>query len=313
MKPATVAFRMARLDLVVRQLLPGQILPEQLVVVLDGGLDQLVPRRLHPLAIRLGHRHLGERLAERLVVEDDLDATEHVDVPGEHLACADGELQRIRLLGETIADHGEAAVEVRADPVHLVGEDQPGNTVPVGLAPDGLGLRFDTGDGVEKRDGAVEHAERALDLDGEVDVPRRVDDVDPVQGTVAVPEAGRGGGGDRDAPLLLLLHPVHGGGALMDLTDLVVLAGVIQDALGRRRLPGIDVGHDADVAIAVERGFAGHVFSVSISEKAGRPTRASRWYRSAHIRAEPRMRGSRSSPRVVFGGPEVAEPGGESR
>jgi hypothetical protein len=45
----------------------------------------------------------------------------------------------------------------------------------------------------------------------------------------------------------------------MDFTDLVVLAGVIEDALGRRRLPGIDVGHDADVAIAVERGLPGHV------------------------------------------------------
>jgi len=38
----------------------------------------------------------------------------------------------------------------------------------------------------------------------------------------------------------------------VDLTDLVVLAGVEEDALGRRRLTGIDVGHDADVAGLVE-------------------------------------------------------------
>ena len=169
-----------------------------------------------------------------------------------------GSWMRVRLLGEPVADHGEAAVEVRAHAVHLVGEDQAGDAVPVGLAPDGLGLRLDAGDRVEQGDGAVEHAERALHLDGEVHVSRRIDDVDPVQGAVPVPEAGRGGGGDGDAPLLLLLHPVHGGRALMDLTDLVVLAGVIEDALGRRRLPGIDVGHDADVAIAVERGLPGH-------------------------------------------------------
>ena len=237
MKPETVAFRMARWISSNVSSSPGEILREQLVVVLDRGLDQLVAGRLDPLAIRLGHRHLGERLAERLVVEDELDATEHVDVAGEQLARADGELQRIGLLGEPVADHGEAAVEVRADPVHLVGEDQAGNAVPVGLAPDGLGLRLDAGDGVEQGDRAVEHAERALDLDGEVDVARRVDDVDPVLDAVADPEAGRGGGRDGDAPLLLLLHPVHGGGALMDLTDLVVLAGVIEDALGRCRLP----------------------------------------------------------------------------
>jgi len=44
----------------------------------------------------------------------------------------------------------------------------------------------------------------------------------------------------------------------MDLADLVGLAGVIQDTLGRGRLAGIDVGHDADVAIHIERMAAGH-------------------------------------------------------
>ena len=46
--------------------------------------------------------------------------------------------------------------------------------------------------------------------------PGGVDDVD----AVALPEAGGGGGGDGDAALLLLRHPVHGGGAVMGLTDL---------------------------------------------------------------------------------------------
>jgi hypothetical protein len=44
----------------------------------------------------------------------------------------------------------------------------------------------------------------------------------------------------------------------MDLTDLVVLAGVIEDPLGRSRLPGIDVGHDADVPVAIEGRLSGH-------------------------------------------------------
>jgi len=46
--------------------------------------------------------------------------------------------------------------------------------------------------GAEHRNRPVENAQRTLDLDGEVDVPRRVDDVDPV----VPPEAGGGGGGD---------------------------------------------------------------------------------------------------------------------
>src|SRR6185437_15716027 len=95
------------------------------------------------------------------------------------------------------------------------------------------------------------------------DVAGRVDDVD----AMVAPEAGRRGGGDGDAALLLLLHPVHGGGALMDFADLVGPAGVIKDALGRRRLAGIDMGHDADVAIAIERGSTCH----ECSEDAGLP------------------------------------------
>ena len=85
--------------------------------------------------------------------------------------------------------------------------------------------------------------------------PGRVDDVDPV----AVPLAGGRGGGDRDAALLLLLHPVHDGGALVDLAHLVGAAGVVEDALGRRRLTGVDVSHDPDVAGLFEWEGAWHL------------------------------------------------------
>ena len=123
-----------------------------------------------------------------------------------------------------------------------------GHGVLVGLAPHGHRLRLDAGDAVEDGDGAVEDAQRALDLGGEVDVAGGVDDVD----LVVLPPAGRRGGRDGDAALLLLLHPVHGGGALVDLTDLVGDAGVEQDALGGGGLAGVDVRHDADVADLVE-------------------------------------------------------------
>jgi hypothetical protein len=50
----------------------------------------------------------------------------------------------------------------------------------------------------------------------------------------------------------VLLHPVHRGSALVDLTDLVGDAGVEEDALGGGGLAGVDVSHDADVADLVE-------------------------------------------------------------
>ncbi len=45
---------------------------------------------------------------------------------------------------------------------------------------------------------------------------------------------GGGGGRDGNAALLLLLHEIHGGSAVMHFADLVALAGIIKDALGRQ-------------------------------------------------------------------------------
>ena len=167
---------------------------------------------------------------------------------------ADRKLRHERHRAEPVLHHLDAALVIGADAIHLVDEADARHAVFVGLAPHRLGLRLDAGDAIEHGHGAVEHAQRALDLDREIDVAGRVDDVD----AVIAPEAGGGGGGDGDAALLLLLHPVHGGGALMDLAKLIGPAGVVEDALGRRRLAGIDVGHDADVAIAIEWRRAWH-------------------------------------------------------
>src|SRR5690606_2465160 len=97
-------------------------------------------------------------------------------------------------------------------------------------------------------------AQRTFDFDGEVDVAGRIDDVQ----AVVVPEASGCRGRDGDATLLLLLHPVHGGGAVMDFADLVGLAGIIKDTLGRGGLTGVNMRHDTEIAIAFERMAAGH-------------------------------------------------------
>ena len=107
---------------------------------------------------------------------------------------------------------------------------------------------------VEHAHGAVEHAQRTLDLDGEVDVAGGVDDVQ----ALAVPERGGRGRGDGDAALLLLLHPVHRRGTFVHFADLVALAGVIEDALGRRGLAGVDMRHDTEVAVVLDGMLAGH-------------------------------------------------------
>ena len=148
----------------------------------------------------------------------------------------------------------DAAPEVGAGPVELVDEADPRHAVAVGLAPDRLGLGLDAGDAVEDDDRAIEHAKAALDLDGEVHVPGRIDDVD----AMIVPEAGRSSRGDRDPALLLLGHPVHGGRALMDLTELVDLLRVEEDPLGDGGLARIDMGDDSDVPRLRERNLTCH-------------------------------------------------------
>lgn len=64
-------------------------------------------------------------------------------------------------------------------------------------------------------------------LQGEVDVTGGVNQVQ----TVAIPLAGGSGRGNGNTTLLLLDHPVHGSGTLVDLTNLVGLASVVQDTL----------------------------------------------------------------------------------
>ena len=213
---------------------------DELLAVLRGLLGEL-GRDLLDLVV-LTHRGLaapGEGTHA-----DQVDDTEEVGLG------TDRELEHERGGVEALDHHVDAAEEVRSGAVELVDEAHAGDGVLVGLAPHRHGLRLDTGDTVEHRHGAVEDAQRALDLGGEVHVAGRVDDVD----LVVLPPAGRRGGRDGDAALLLLLHPVHRGATLVDLTDLVGDAGVEEDALGGGGLAGVDVRHDADVADLVEVG-----------------------------------------------------------
>jgi hypothetical protein len=108
-------------------------------------------------------------------------------------------------------------------------------------------LWLHTGDRIEARDRTIEHAQRALNLGGKVHVAGRVDDVD----TGVLPGAGGRSGGDGNAALLLLLHPVHGRSTLVHLANTVRNARIKEDALGRRRLAGVNVRHDPDVSATI--------------------------------------------------------------
>ena len=71
---------------------------------------------------------------------------------------------------QAVADGTNREVEIGAHLVHLVDEADTGDVVLVGLTPHGLGLGLNALLAVEHGDGAVEDAQRALNLNGEVNV-----------------------------------------------------------------------------------------------------------------------------------------------
>lgn len=184
-----------------------------------------------------------------------LDQVDHAHEVG---LGADRQLKNYRNHVQTLADGVDSVREGGAGAVQLVHVADTWNVVAAGLTPNGHRLRLNAGDAVENGYCTVENTERTLHLDGEVDVSWGVNNVD----LVVVPETGGSSGGNGNATLLLLLHPVHGCGAIVRLTDLVVNTGVVQDALCSGGLTGIDVRHNADIAHLFKVGLQieGHVF-----------------------------------------------------
>ena len=213
------------------------------VVHVGQRFDELIAVHLSFFLHILRNRLVAVILAQVVII--DLGAHgQQVDDAAEIVLRADRQLNRMRIRVQTLVEHVHHAVEVRAHDVHLVDVHHARNMIVLGLTPDRLGLRLNAALRAEHGDRAVQNAQGTLDLDGEIDVAGSVDDVE----AIVLPVAGRRGGGNGDAALLFLSHPVHGGGAFMRLADFAVLARIEQNALGRRRLAGIDMRHDTDVA-----------------------------------------------------------------
>jgi hypothetical protein len=236
-------------------LLAGQVVLHHLVVELAGDLHQLpasgVDRLDHFLGNGRGH-HLH---ALGGLVEGQRLTGHQIDHPLEAVFAADGQLEQQGPAAQAAGHHLQAADMVGAGAVHLVDEGHARNLVAVGLTPDRLRLGLHPAHRAENGDDAVQHAQGALDLDGEVNVTGGIDDVQ----AGVVPEAGGGGGGYGYAALLFLLHPVHDGRAVMHLSQPVRDTGVEENAFGCCGLAGVNMGHEADIAMPNKRYCARHV------------------------------------------------------
>ena len=229
--------------------------------------------RFHDLIVGLGQRldHLGARdrglvgvlgrdralvhdHAERLVVPRQHAHADQIDDRVEVALEPRRDLHDHRVRAQALAHLLDHALRLGADAIELVDEGDPRHAVAIGLAPDRLALRLDPADGAEHGYRSIQHPQRTLDLDGEVDVAGGVDEVDPV----LAPRERGGSGRDGDAALLLLLHPVHDRRAFVHLSHPVDGTGVIENAFRRGGLAGIDVGRDPDVPRPCERNLSCH-------------------------------------------------------
>ena len=254
------------LQLLAGDLLALKVLLHQLFVVLGNSLDQNVAVLFSLLDHILGDG-LGTHIVAHVVVVDLSVHIDQVNDTAEGILLTDRQLDGHAVSVQTIMQHLDAAEEVSTHGVHLVDVHHTGDLVFISLTPNGLRLRLDTTLCGQNGHRTVQNTQRTLDLNSEVNVARSVDNVDAVTillecdrillGLGVRPVAGGSSGSDGDTTLLLLNHPVHRGAAIVDLTDLMVDTGVVQDTLGSGRLAGIDMSHNADISRHLKRNFSG--------------------------------------------------------
>ena len=113
------------------------------------------------------------------------------------------------------------------------------------LSPHRFRLRLDAGDGVENDDSTIQDTERALDLKGEINVTRSINQIDEV----LLPLERNGSCVDGDASFSFLRHPIHYGVARVNGTNgsCKRVTSVVEHSLSHGSFSGIDVSENANV------------------------------------------------------------------
>ena len=178
---------------------------------------------------------------EQLHLDQVNDAAERI--VGVTRPLPDGNAHDHRPRPEPITDLGDGPCEIGPFAIQLVDEGHARHLVAVRLMPHRFALRFDPLARAEHHHGTVEHSQAAFHLGREIDVPRRVEQVD----VVAVPVEGHAGRVDGDPAFLLFLVAVGLGRPLIHPPHAMLRTAEKQHLLSDGRLARIDVGNDADV------------------------------------------------------------------
>ena len=232
------AQRLQHLGLFERALL--QILVEQLVVRLGGGLHELLAILLHAVRELRGHRPF-HRLAVSAVRDGLLRDEIHESL--EAVLLAHGQVQRDETALQATRERFERAIEVGALTIEAIDDDRARQIVVVGELPDFLRLDLHARHRVDDDQRRLDDTQPGARVRDEVAVPRSVHEVDPV----ALPLAVREGRVDRDLALDLVGVEVGGRRPVVDLAETVDRARGEEHRLDERRLPHSPMADDADV------------------------------------------------------------------
>ena len=140
--------------------------------------------------------------------------------------------------------HLNSVVIVSTVDIHFVYVCDSRNFIFVRLTPYRFTLGFNAALCTESSNRTVEYTEGTFNFNGEVNVARRIDDVE----TVTFPYASRSSGRDGNTTFLFLRHPVHNRRTFVRITDLVGFTRVEQDTFGSRGFTSVDVRHDTKVS-----------------------------------------------------------------
>ena len=151
------AFTDQLLDRVDVRLFPFEVSFHDVVILFDDRFDELFAI-LFDLVNHVG-RDVLKLVVLRLagIIPDPGLAAEQINHASEIVFDADRKHHHKRFGSEHVLDLLCDAVEVSADSVELVDENDSGNAGLVGVAPVGLGLGFDTTGSAENADATVEH------------------------------------------------------------------------------------------------------------------------------------------------------------
>ncbi len=218
-----------------------------------GVVEPLDPDAFGDL-VAVGAVHQFQPVAQDVVAADEI-AT-HADGP----ACG------CDVDGEVLLDLVDDLEDIAALAVHLVTEGQDRQVAHPADLEELLRLAFDPLGAVDDHHGGVHGGQRAVGILGEVRVAGRVHEVEAVVLVPPLEVEGHGGGGDRDAAVLLHRHEVRARAPRLalgaDLTRHLDRAPEQQEFLRQRGLARIRMADDREGAAARNFGRKGGAIGV---------------------------------------------------